>query len=208
MPLDIRSLALNRALVSGWVNALHTGAAQPVDSDGRIRKPLAASTIHNLHGLLYAILQYAVEAEPPLRRSNPAARTQLPSADDEGDKACFLTPEEFALLRSCADDDIQDALTVLAGTGLRYSEFAALQVRDVHLGTQPAPQIRRAWRRQPDNTFRLGPPKTPAARRRVTLPEQVLATIQPHLKDKKPETFLFTTTTGRWWRHSAFYHRR
>lgn len=39
-------------------------------------------TIRNLHALLYSVLQEAVTADPPLRASNPAARTRLPRLDD------------------------------------------------------------------------------------------------------------------------------
>ncbi|MFD1544700.1 hypothetical protein [Nonomuraea guangzhouensis] len=52
-------------------------------------------------------------------------------------------------------------LTVLVGTGMRYAELAALQVRDIEPFAKPVPtlRVRRAWKRQADNTFRLGRPR-------------------------------------------------
>ena len=78
---------------------------------------------------MYSILQDAVEAEPPLRPSNPAAGTRLPRPDDgEGDQEMvFLTEGEFHLLRECTKPDVRDMLTVFVGTGLRYSELTALR---------------------------------------------------------------------------------
>lgn len=49
----------------------------------------------------------------------------------------FLTRAEFAVLRDCAKPEVRDLLTVFVGTGLRYAELVALQVRDVNLLTTP-----------------------------------------------------------------------
>ncbi|WP_259401460.1 hypothetical protein [Microbispora sp. H13382] len=106
-----------------WVNTLQHGVADPVNAKQWLRRPLAPKTIQNLHGILFAILQDAVEADPPLRTSNPAARTRLPRLDDGegGDEMVFLTEQEFALIRACAKPDVRDMLTVFVGTGLRSS---------------------------------------------------------------------------------------
>ncbi|MEU1737573.1 hypothetical protein [Streptosporangium sp. NPDC020145] len=121
--LDLRdeSPAFDRTTVSAWVNDLHRGIPDPGDPRAWLRRPLAPKTIQNLHGLLYTILQGAVEATSPIRVSNPAARTRLPRLDDgegegEGDdEMIFLTEQEFTLLRTCAKPDVRDMLTVFAG---------------------------------------------------------------------------------------------
>lgn len=157
-----------------------------------------------------AILQNAVEADPPLRASNPAAGVRLPRLDDGigEDEMVVLTRDEFRLVRACAKADVRDALTAFAGTGLRYAELTALQVRDIDLTATPATlRVRRAWKRLPDNTFALGAPKTPRSRRAITLSVEVVAALVPHL-DKDPTEFVFTTRRGGWWRHGAFYGRR
>lgn len=104
-------------------------------------------TIQNLHGLLMAILQDAVETNPPLRTSNPAAGVRLPRLDDEAedDEMVVLTHDEFRLVRECIKRDARDILTVFAGTGLRYAELTALQTRDLDLTRTPAVlRVRRA----------------------------------------------------------------
>lgn len=39
---------------------------------------MKAKSIRNVHGVLFAILQAAVDAEPPLRATNLCAKTRLP----------------------------------------------------------------------------------------------------------------------------------
>lgn len=179
--LDIRDgHALGRALVRRWVNQLQRGERDVDDPARWRRRPLRPKTIQNLHGLLYAVLQDAVDADLPLRAANPAAGTRLPRLDDgeDDEEMTFLTREEFAVLRACAQPDVRDMLTVFAGTGLRYAELAALQVKDVNrLTTPPTLRDRRAWKRQPDNTFMLGAPKTKQSRRTITLSEEVTAAL-------------------------------
>ncbi|MQA85034.1 MAG: tyrosine-type recombinase/integrase [Streptosporangiales bacterium] len=210
--LDIRDgTALCPALVRRWVNDLQAGQPDPDDPKRWRRRPLRPKTIQNLHGLLFTALQDAVNADPPLRASNPAAGTRLPRLDDdEGDEEMvFLTRAEFALLRSCAQPDVRDMLTVFVGTGLRYAELVALQVRDLDLdATPPRLRVRRGWKRQADNTFALGAPKTKQSRRTITLSAEVAAVLKPYVSGKEPTEFVFTTAQGFWWRHTNFYHRR
>ena len=218
--------------VRAWVNQLRTGLPYPKASyrtpnpsrgrqkePGWLRKPLSAKFIHNLHGLLFSICEAAVREDPPIRPSNPAARTRLPRADHEADtEMCLLTREEFTLLRDSMHPDVRDMVEVFVRTGMRYSELVALQVRDVsftptidHEGQQQVRghlDVRRAWKRGPNNTFHLGAPKTRSSRRRLPLSPRTIDLLRPRLEGKKPEEFVFTTDQGSWWRHSSFYGRR
>ncbi|MEE2053647.1 site-specific integrase [Nocardiopsis tropica] len=181
---------------------------------------MAPKTIQNLHGLLFIILAEATRTEPPVRQSTPAARTRLPRVDDgEGNREmCFLTNDEARLLIDAMDPDVRDMVEVLLRTGLRYSELAALQVRDitttmvravngsrVHRGYL---EVKRAWKRQKDNTFKLVAPKTKTSRRRVPLTPDTIRLLRPRLEGKGPEDYVFTTSTGVWSRHSSFYSCR
>lgn len=228
--LDIRDAkALSATTVRAWVNQLQAGIPDPrtpvnpnAPTSGRkgakrgeragwLRAPLRPKTIQNLHGLLFIILESAVQADPPLRASNPAARTRLPRIDDgeDSDDMCFLTREEFELLRDRIQEDVRDMLEVFVLTGLRYSELAALQVRDITLTKRANHlQVRRAWKRRSDHTFTLGAPKTKQSRRRVRLSKRTVQLLRPRLDGKAPTDFVFTTANGYWWRHSSFYTRR
>ncbi|GAA4943117.1 hypothetical protein GCM10023224_27210 [Streptomonospora halophila] len=231
---DLRDPAdLTPKRVREWVNALQAGVADPkipINPDapagkrkgadrgcrtGWLRPPLRAKTIQNLHALLFSICQAATQEDPPIRAANPAARIRLPRLDDgEGDDdMCFLTRAEFQILREAAHPDVRDMLEVFALTGLRYSELTALQKRDIHLRTVRGTvtgtlEVRRAWKRQPDNTFTLGAPKTKQSRRRIALSPRTIALLKPWLEGKDPEDYVFTTEQGAWWRHSSFYNRR
>ncbi|WP_444962868.1 tyrosine-type recombinase/integrase [Nocardiopsis sp. M1B1] len=219
--------------VRAWINHLRTGVPDPAapyrtntPSRGRkkepgwLRKPLSPKSIHNLHGLLFTVCEAAVREDPPLRPSNPASRTRLPRIDDGEGEAdmCFLTREEFALLRDSMAEDVRDMVEVFVRTGMRYSELVALQVRDITLTPAIGPDgqpltrghldVRRAWKRCLDNTFRLGAPKTRSSRRRIPLSPGTIDLLRPRLEGKGPEEFVFTTDRGSWWRHSSFYGRR
>lgn len=218
--------------VRAWVNQLRTGTPDPKASyrtpnpsrgrqkePGWLRKPLSPKSIHNPHGLLFSICEAAVREDPPIQPSNPAARTRQPRADHEADtEMCFLTREEFTLLRDSMHPDVRDMIEVFVRTGMRYSELVALQVRDGsftptidHDGQQQMRghlDVRRAWKRQPDNAFHLEAPKTRSSRRRLPLSPRTIDLLRPRLEGKKPEEFVFTTDQGSWWRHSSFYGRR
>lgn len=203
--------SFDRHVVARWVNALHEGVPDPDDPTLWLKKPKSVKTIANLHGLLYSILQSAVEADPPLRASNPCARTQLPRLDDgeDGEEMVFLSPEEFAVILAVLHPDARALAEILVGTGLRYSEATALQVRDLELlGDKPCLWVRRAWRRGEDNKYRLGPPKTRKSRRRVRLTAAQVLLLLPFVVGKGREEFVFTSTQGGMWRHSKFFGRR
>jgi integrase len=143
------------------------GVPDPAYTSQWLRRPHRPKTIWNLHGLLYSIFQDAIEADPPLRSANPAARTRLPRR---------VTEEEFHLLRDCARSDVRDMLTVFVGTGLRYSELTALQVRDIDLNATPRPtlRVRRAWKRRGRQHLLSRPAQvTKTSRRTMVLSDEV-----------------------------------
>jgi integrase len=196
--------------VRQWINYLETEGKQIRGADGKpARTGLAPKTIHNLHGLLFAIMDAAVKAEPPLRAKNPCADTRLPREDDEDSEATFLTPQEVALLRSCfklAEDQL--LIDVLYGTGLRYSEATALQPHDIELLTKPARlRVRRAWKRQDDGTYKLGRPKSRASRRTVTFSPRLVDALVPVVALAGSKDLIFTGSGGGRLHYSTFGDR-
>lgn len=202
--------------VAAWVNWLAAGVRDPDDPDGLrwLRAPKSPKTISNLHGLLYAILQTATTGERPLRKYNPCAGTQLPEpGEDTDEEMVFLTPQEFGLLHAAADPSIRDVLLAFVGTGMRFSELTAQRVRHYRDACQAQPdlpgatRVTRAWKRQADNSFVLGPPKTKAGRRTVTLDEIVNAVFARRCDGRGRDEFIFTTRTGAVIRHNNFFCR-
>jgi integrase len=202
--------------VQDWVRAEEKGLRDPNDPKGEAwtRSPVGPKTIANNHGLLYSAMQAALEAEPPLRSTNPCSKTKLPRTDDgDQDEMCFLEHDEYQRLRAelekICDGDAVDLADFLVGLGLRWGEITALQVQDVKLaGTKPTLSVARAWKRQDDNTFKLGPPKTTKARRTLALTPEQVTTLRRLVAGKQPDGYVFLTTKGKVWRHSNFYYRR
>jgi integrase len=195
--------AIGEDALNDWIIDLLAGADE--------RPKLAAATVRRLHGIMYALLKNAVRTKR--RVTNPCEYTELPPASDGNaeDETAFLTRQEFHVLLACANTDVQDLLIVLVNTGLRWSEVSALQVQDVFdlLGRRPYLRVRRAWKRQPDNTFVLGPPKSRRSRRNVAVNRAIVEVLIGLVAGKRQTDFLFTTATnGVVWRHNQFFDTR
>lgn len=196
--------------VRAWVNRAHRGVP---DGTGKwITEPRAPKTIRNVHALLWSYGAWMIEAG--LRSDNPCNGTNLPESD-EGDadvEMVFLEKHEFALLRdNFPEQEARDLLDFLAGTGCRYGEATALKIKDLVLKV-PGDEhllIRRAWKRQPNGSHRLGRPKSRASRRRVELVgnREVIALLRRVTAGRAPDEFVFLTPTGVHWRHNNFYNR-
>ncbi|MEV8391817.1 MULTISPECIES: site-specific integrase [unclassified Streptomyces] len=194
--------------ISAWVNDLQNGRPGPHHPPQAKRRALAPKTIRNLHGLLYGVLQATVIAEPPLRTTNPCVHTRLPEDTHTADEQVFLEREEFAILRSHVHADSVDLVDALAATGLRWSEMAALQPRDLTLhGSRPMLRVQRAWKRI-DGGKALGAPKTKRSRRTLVLSPYLVQLFKRNCTGKQPNDFVFTAPEGGAWDSGGFYHAR
>lgn len=201
--------AISPLTIGSWINDLEAGTPAPGTDDPR--DDLKPKTIRNVHGLFYAIMQAAVDAEPPWRSKNPAGHTTLPRLDDgEGDEEMvFLTQQEFDTIYRHLKDDAKDLAEFLVSTGLRYSEATALQVQDLDLlAARPRLKVRRSWKRQDDGTWKYGPPKTPKSRRNVGLAAWQVDKLLPLVVDKRPKDLVFVGPGGDRWIHQTFYMSR
>lgn len=165
----------------------------------------APKTIANVHGLLSSVLADA--ALDGLISRNPAVGALPTLPDVKGEEMVFLTGPEFAHLASELPEGLgRDLATLLVGTGLRWSEATALQVRDVDLlGTRQL-HVRRAWKRR-DNLFVLGEPKTKRSRRSLDLSPELVDLLAGWVAAKDPGEYVFTTDHGHPVRHSNYYNR-
>ena len=198
--------------IKAWVRAQQSGIPHPAKEDEWLRRPAAAKSIANRHGLLFCVFQAAVDRAVPLRGDNPCKGTTLPRTDDGiEEEMCFLEHDEYARISACLrefDPDAADLADLLVGTGLRWGEASALQARDVNL-VRKTISVQRAWKRQAESaTFELGPPKTRKARRMLALSDSQVEMIRRHMRGLQPEDFVFRGGLGKHWRHSNFYHRK
>lgn len=201
--------AISKTTIGTWVNDL--GDGMPAPGTAEPRRKLKPKSIRNIHGLLYSIVQHAVEAEPPLRTTNPCEKTRLPKLDDgEGEEEMvFLTHGEFETVFALLQDDAKDLAEIMVTTGLRYAEITALQVRDLDLlAEQPRLSVRRAWKRQEDGSWDYGPPKTPKSKRRLSLSPRQVMLLLPLVAGKRIKDLVFEGPTGGRWVHQTFYMSR
>jgi integrase len=185
------------------VEAVHIGVwINDLEAEGR--KP---KTIANYHGLLFQIMEAAVQRESPLRASNPCKATRLPrrdTGDEVHDEMVFLTYPQYQLIRSHAPQTVRDMLDGAVGTGLRFAELTALQVGDIDILAKPHPilRVRRAWKTdEKGRRAKLGPPKTRRSRRTVQLTPDLAEILIPHVGGRASDEFVFTSPGGKaWWR--------
>ncbi|MCZ4125986.1 tyrosine-type recombinase/integrase [Streptomyces sp. H39-S7] len=201
-----------REMVQDWVNDLEAGRPAPLDpADRKPRTKYRPKTIQNEHGLLYSILQAAVDAEPSLRASNPCAKTRLPRLDgaEDEEEMVFLEREEWAWLYECLSDDAKDLGEAIAETGFRWGEATALQPRDLRRRNgRPAIRVQRAWKKDEDGKSILGAPKTRKARRTVVITHKLDRMLRRRAKGLAPDALIFTGPEGGKWDPGTFRRLR
>lgn len=188
-PLDVDEVT--PADVARWANVL----------EGKV----SAKTIANLRALLSAAFGYAVDER--LRPDNPMRRLRRSRAGEhEREDMVCLTPQEFGHLRTLLPERWRPFATFLAGTGLRFGEAVALEVRDVDLlADTPIVRVTKSWRRT-DTGFEVGPPKSRKSRRTVSLSSDLVDVLAP-LVTRPGDELLFTTAAGGRVLHANFWNR-
>jgi len=157
---------------------------------------VSASMVAKAYRLLRAILNTAVDHDELIRR-NPC---RIAGAGSE-------TPDERPVLTIAEVIDLADrvpnryrAMILLATFGtLRYGEVSALQRADLDLGAGSV-FVRRSLTEIRGTGLVLGPPKSRAGLRTVSLPGLVVEELKRHLRayvDPEPSAFVFTGPKGK-----------
>ncbi|HLL34233.1 MAG TPA: site-specific integrase [Streptomyces sp.] len=191
--------------VQDWVRAEQRGKRARNDPEKWLRRPAAPKSIQNRHGLMWCIVQAAVDAG--LRTTNCCAGTKLPRVDSgTQEEMVFLEREEWTRLRAeITNPGGRDLADWLIGTGMRFGEATAVQVRDINL-SQGTVSVQRAWKGK-GRKRHLGPPKTRKSRRLIPLSPSLQAMARRLMAGQGPEVFLFRTTRGNAWNSGTFYNR-
>lgn len=122
--------------------------------------------------------------------ANPAAGVRLPRTVQR--EMTFLTPGEFALLRTSFTPRWWSLLDFLVASGCRFSEATALMPGDVDRAKNTV-RVNRAWKRVPgteDAKYELGSPKTRRSIRTINVPASVLNQLE------YSREFLFLNSDG------------
>lgn len=158
-------------------------------------KKLTPKTIKNVHGFIYSIMATAIYRG--YRADNPCEHTRLPKNDHTEDKTTFLTKAELALILRHLDKHFHPFILFLVGTGLRFSEAAALQPGDFsHDKDDFNVRVTKAWKRDDKNGRTIGVPKTERARRTVSMDKNLALTIAPQIQTCAPEDYVFKMKAG------------
>ncbi|MDQ1018789.1 tyrosine-type recombinase/integrase [Streptomyces afghaniensis] len=218
---DVRSVEhFNHDTVQAWVRKLektkvHKGRA-PKNGTPKLH-PMSPKTIRNLHGLLSAVLQKAVNSEPPLRARNPCELTSLPRTDDDGgdggEDIEFLTPDEMDGLISCMERRSDQLLAIVKyGTGMRWGEISALAPECLVDWRTDKPKIRvkRAWKKDGNGGYYIGVPKSRRGRRSLRVSSAVVDAIEElggEDNDNPSRLFFTGDQDGNRLHYSTFYDR-
>lgn len=157
---------------------------------------VSVSTAAKAYRLLRAVLMTAVKEDMILPR-NPC---RIPGADQEKPaERPVLTLAQVFKLADIVPPRYRALVLVTTFGCLRWGEVAALQRQDVDTVTGTI-RVRQAYTEQRGVGLVLGPPKSRAGRRTITLPPAVVEVVRDHLAaevDDNPEALAFTTESGR-----------
>lgn len=183
LPVD----AITREHVADWMNA-------------RRREGVSAKTVKNKRGLMAAIFNSEIYAGHIT--ANPTKGVALP--DGEVGEMTFLTPDEFEVLREHIRPHYRPLVDVLVGTGLRWGEATALQVRDWDASHRLL-TVSRAWKKA-ERGHVIGAPKSRKSRRTIPVPPQVVDALNDACRGRRGEDWIFVTVRGLPIRSDGHFH--
>lgn len=210
---DIRSSEhFSKRVIQAWVNQLEK---TPVRR-GSKTKLMSPKTIKNVHGLLSSIFKEAVEADPPLRLTNPCRGVRLPRTDDGGtdgediaEDIEFLTPEEVAGIASCMRTPKGKRLTEdIYATGCRWGEASAWACRHLDRTNAAKPRVKivRAWKWSRSKGFYLGVTKSKRSRRSIRITAHTEGNwVAQGALTKDPDDLVYDNGSGGRLPYATFY---
>jgi integrase len=200
---DYRLDELTPMIIKTWVSLLLTG------DEEMDRYPLAEKTIRNCHGVLYSILQGAVDDRR--LRKNPCYRSGLPKVEFKEQR--YLDEAEIARLVMRMPPHWRPLVVLLVSTGLRWSEAAGLKVKRVDVLARTL-RVEETLHELPGAPLVTGPPKSEQSRRTVTYPQDVAELLIPLVSMRHRDAYVFLGPDGepvgyrKFWRMFVKYAER
>jgi integrase len=146
-------------------------------------------TIMKAHQLLKSVLDAAIEMRCII--VNPMPALQLPK--EQKKLHPYLTHDEVRELVDEMPAHYRELVAVLAYTGIRFGEAAALEARSVDLARQRLHVVRSVS--EPNGKLSYGPPKN-GKKRTVPLPKTLITMLERRLATVAPDGHVFTTSGG------------
>ncbi|WP_293783627.1 site-specific integrase [uncultured Aeromicrobium sp.] len=179
-----------------------TAVAKLTTRGGRGGRGYSDKSIRNQHGLLSAMLGTAVIDR--IIDANPCDHIRLPRrTEHETIEKRFLTEDEFWAIWSNITDHYRPLLEFLVGTGARWGEAEALEVRDVDLKRLTV-RIERAAKTENGQRV-VGPVKTRKSRRTIPVDPELAETLRPLIAERRPGDRVFTGRLGGRLQHKVFW---
>ena len=158
--------------------------------NGLVSQGKSDKTIANAHGLLAGTFNTAVD--DGLIARSPSRGVRPRSSEHERQEMRFLTLAEFHVLRTAINPHFLPLIDTLAGTGIRWGEAEALQVKSFDPRAQTISITRAAKWDGSKSTRTFGPPKTRKGRRIVSLPPETTAALLQVCEGKARDDLTFT----------------
>lgn len=214
--VTVHTRATYERMLANWIDP-HVGHI-PIDTlseddvaslvSEMVKAGRSPKTVRNVHALLNSSVLTAIR-RGERQAANPCEATRLPKTVHREEALSFLTPAEFAGLRLCVDPFFRPHVTFLVGTGLRFSEMAALEPGDFMMSAAGRPEVSvtKAFKRDAKNGRHIGTPKSKAGRRRVGLDDGTAQAVAPLVKAKRPGELVFTMKRGGEMTVQAFHNK-
>ena len=155
-------------------------------------KKLSPKTIRNIHGLISASMETAIRLG--YRADNPCRGITLPDTAHAEDKEQFLTWDEWQLIYKHIHITYQPLALFLVMSGARFGEATAVTVADFNYRNVPATvRINKSWKRDGDNAYYVGSPKTASSKRTVAVPPAVVEAVAPLTEGVAGDSLIFRT---------------
>lgn len=146
-------------------------------------------TISKSHQLLGSVMKAAVERR--LISVNPMPPLLLPKQDQK--QHAYLSLTQVSELLDAVPAHHRALIAVLAYTGIRFGEAAALERRSIDLTRGRIHVVRSVG--EVKGVLTYGPPKN-GKKRTVPMPKALFSMIEPMLEDGPLDGNLFSTSTG------------
>lgn len=214
---DGTRLTYERTYLRVWSPALGSrpvGAITREDIAGVVNDLSATKsdkTVRNAFGVIASCFKVAVAdgliPTTPARSGRRPGEIRLPRRTEHTDTEMrFLTFAEWESLLAELPKHYRPLFTTLVGTGIRWGEAEALTVGDYVPGIVTTLRVNKAAKWNASKATReVGPTKTGKSRRTVTLPPEVIETLEPLVEARRSAERLFLATKGGPLRHRTVY---
>lgn len=176
------------------------GSLTPVDIRRLVvewSEDLAPRSVRRIYGTLRAALNYAVEVDRLAR--TPCRGIHLPAVGPV--KVTVPDPQQLIALADAIEPEYSAMIWLGAVLGLRWGEVAGLRVGNIDL-LRKTVTIAEQVTRGRGGAGNIGPPKSAASRRTVSIPSELADELSAHMRSigltgADPDELLFPNHDGR-----------